>query len=248
MRLGSDPEVFVLKGDKLTSIIGFIGANKHAPLQIEGMAPGFTLQEDNVALEFGIPPAASADEFIRHIQDVQAAFLKRLPEFTFSKLSCSIFPEDQMESPLAHIFGCEPDYNAWTGKENKKPEPPHPYMRSAGGHVHIETDLNKREVIKAVDLFLGIPSLFMDAGDLRREMYGKAGAFRPKPYGAEYRTLSNFWIFDPKTIKWVWDNTQRALDFVDTNHIVPEITQIAINNNDLRVAKQLVDEYSLEVL
>ncbi len=34
----------------------------------------------------------------------------------------------------------------------------------------------------------------------RRGMYGKAGAFRPKPYGVEYRTLSNAWLSNDERI------------------------------------------------
>jgi len=65
MRLGADPEVFLQdKNNKFLSVIGKIGAGKFDPLQIEDMPKGFTLQEDNVALEFGIPPAATADEFV----------------------------------------------------------------------------------------------------------------------------------------------------------------------------------------
>lgn len=256
MRLGSDPEVFLQdKNNKFLSVIGKIGAGKFDPLQIPDMPKGFTLQEDNVALEFGIPPAASADEFVHHIQAVLEKGLSKLPGLSFSKLSCTVFPEDQMQHPLAHTFGCEPDFNAWTGLENPKPKPPHPFMRSAGGHVHIETDLDPKLVGRACDLHMGVPAVLMDDGADRKKLYGKAGAIRFKPYGVEYRTLSNFWIFDPKLIRWVWQSTEKALkELQDGQDYFPEILdsngekiQQCINNNDVKLAKQLVKEHGLYV-
>src|SRR3546814_9474953 len=38
-------------------------------------------------------------------------------------------------------------------------------------------------------------------------MYGAAGAFRTKPYGVEYRVLSNAWLKDSKLMSWVYKNT-----------------------------------------
>jgi hypothetical protein len=256
MRLGADPEVFLQdQNNKFLSVIGKIGAGKYDPLQIEDMPKGFTLQEDNVALEFGIPPAASADEFVHHIQAVLQKGLSKLPGLSFSKLSCTVFPEDQMQHPLAHTFGCEPDFNAWTGKENPKPKPPHPFMRSAGGHVHIETKLDPKLVGCACDLFMGVPAVLMDDGAERKQLYGKAGAIRFKPYGVEYRTLSNFWVFDEKLIRWVWTNTKRLLNGLE-NHADMAIATLAkegdriqncINNNDAKLAKELVKEYQIYV-
>ena len=43
-------------------------------------------------------------------------------------------------------------------------------------------------------------------------MYGKAGAFRPKTYGVEYRTLSNAWLFSKKLQSFVYRGVQRAVD------------------------------------
>ena len=217
-------------------------------MQIPNMPAGYTLQEDNVSLEYGVPPAASAQEFIKHIQAVMEKSREYLPGLSFSKLSCIIFPEDQMQHPLAHVFGCEPDYDAWKVDVNIKPQPPHPFMRSAGGHVHIETDKNALDVVRACDLFLGVPSVLMDNGEMRKQLYGKAGAFRAKPYGVEYRTLSNFWIFEEKYIKWVWDNSSRAVECtIDVKKEQDRILR-AINDNDKEVAKQLVNEYNLEVV
>lgn len=256
MRLGADPEVFLQdKNNKFLSVIGKIGAGKFDPLQIEDMPKGFTLQEDNVALEFGIPPAATADEFVHHIQAVLQKGLSKLPGLSFSKLSCTVFPEDQMQHPLAHTFGCEPDFNAWTGLENPKPKPPHPFMRSAGGHVHIETKLDPKLVGRACDLFLGVPAVLMDDGAERKKLYGKAGAIRFKPYGVEYRTLSNFWIFDEKLIRWVWKNTEKVVQelkygndyFPDLLHMLGEDIQQCINNNDVKLAKKLVKELAIDV-
>jgi hypothetical protein len=250
MRLGSDPEIFLQDTNgKPISAIGYIQADKWNPLQIPDMEKGFTLQEDNVSLEYGIPPASSAEEFVHHIQAVMERSKEWVPGLSFSKLSCIVFPEDQMQHPLAHVFGCEPDWCAWTGNTNPKPVPPHPFLRSAGGHIHVETQEDKHQVVKGMDLFLGIPSVLMDDGELRKQLYGKAGALRYKEYGVEYRTLSNFWIFKEELIKWVWRNTARALENVSMDYTpyADEIQQ-AINNSDRALAKKLIDQFQLEVV
>lgn len=249
MRLGCDPEVFLQNEEgKPISIIGYIQADKWNPRQIEGMEQGFTVQEDNVALEFGIPPAATEDEFVHHVQAVMHKGLDFVPGMKFSTLSCIIFPEDQMQHPMAHIFGCEPDFDAWTKEVNKSPKPPHPYMRSAGGHIHVETQLDPCQVVKNMDVFLGIPSVLMDKGEERKQMYGKRGAFRGKPYGVEYRTLSNFWIFHEELIRWAWRNTARALEYTNSVDQYADAIVEAINNNNKNVAQELVKELSLEVV
>ncbi len=249
MRLGSDPEVFLQdQNGSPVSSIGYINADKWNPLQIPDMPEGFTLQEDNVSLEYGIPPAANADEFVSHIQAVMTKSLEWVPGLSFSKLSCIVFPKEQMVHPLAHVFGCEPDFNAWTKDTNPMPRPPHPFMRSAGGHVHVETKQDPLDVVKHMDLFLGVSSVLMDKGEDRKKLYGKAGAHRPKSYGVEYRTLSNFWIFDEKLIRWVWNNTHRALhEKIDVDAECKNILE-AINNNNKDVAKKLVKKYNLEVI
>lgn len=249
MRLGCDPEVFLQDSTgSPVSAIGYINADKWNPLQIPDMAAGYTLQEDNVSLEYGIPPASSSEEFQNAIAAVMAKSKEYLPDLDFSRLSCLVFPKEQMRNPLAHVFGCEPDFNAWTGETNNPPQPSHPFMRSAGGHVHVETDQDPRSVIRRMDLFLGVPSVLMDKGEDRKQLYGKAGAHRPKSYGVEYRTLSNFWVFESRLIDWVWRNTERALAFeMDIGNYEDEIVS-CINNNDKELAKKLVRDFSLEVL
>ena len=51
-----------------------------------------------------------------------------------------------------------------------------------------------------MDYTLGLDSLLLDSDTRRRSMYGRAGSFRFKEYGIEYRTLSNFWIKNNKSI------------------------------------------------
>lgn len=249
MRLGSDPEVFLCddKGNHV-SAIGLIGADKWNPLPIQGMPEGFTLQEDNVSLEYGIPPAATEDEFVHHIKAVMEKSREWIGSLTFSKLSCTIFPKKEMEHPMAHIFGCEPDFDAWTKKANHKPQPPHEFMRSAGGHIHVETNKDPFLFGRYMDLCVGVPATILDHdGAERKKLYGKKGAIRVKPYGVEYRVLSNFWIFDEKYIRWAWRATHRAESLygkVDLDYIEPYL-DIAINENDPKMAWALIDEFQL---
>lgn len=256
MRLGADPEVFLLNPTTMSfvSVIGKVGGTKDSPLHIKGMKKGFTLQEDNVALEFGIPPAKTKEEFVDYIQRVLKAGHEKLGGLAFSTKASAYFPKDQLLHPLAHQFGCEPDFDAYSMQENPRPNVEDVSFRTAGGHVHVEMSgkpTDKCAFIRAMDLFLGVPSLFMDSDKERRKLYGKAGALRYKDYGVEYRTLSNFWIFDPRLTSWVWDNTERAMMFHKNMNMESGddlLAQAAINSNNKDVAYHLVKKYELEVL
>jgi hypothetical protein len=103
--------------------------------------------------------------------------------------------------------------------------------------------------IQHMDLFLGVPSVMMDKGELRKQLYGKAGAFRLKPYGCEYRSLSNFWVFSEEHTRWVWDSTALALDAWQNKKIdiASESKTIlgAINKNNKEAASTLIGKYNL---
>lgn len=256
-RLGADPEVFLLNPEgKHISAAGLIGADKWNPLQLDDLPKGYTIQEDNVTMEFGIPPCSSAEAFADAIDLVMKESLKYVATgMQFSKLSCTVFEKDQMEHPMNFVFGCEPDFDAWTGKENKKPKPPHKYMRSAGGHIHIETKDDPFDVVKKMDLFLSVPLVLMDNGIERKQLYGKAGACRVKPYGVEYRSPSNWWTGPGEDTevrkarcRWVFNQTQRAVASNLKLDDLEEVITSCINNNDAAVAQSLINEYNLEVM
>ena len=236
-KIGCDPEFFVKYGNKYKSAVGLIGGSKECPCPIDN--DGSAILEDNVAVEFNTKPANSYEDFRDSIHKVLNHLREKLPGYEFSTESAVSFPKEELNTPQAQEFGCMPDYDAWRVCVNDKPHAEDSNLRSAGGHVHVGSSIAKKnplEVIRAMDLFLGVPSVQLDTGTLRRNLYGKAGCFRPKPYGVEYRTLSNFWIFDDDLIKWVWTNTQRALKFVKDGHTIhPEhhfIIQRCINTSN----------------
>jgi len=124
------------------------------------------------------------------------------------------------------------------------------------GHIHIgfpEPDEAKTErVIKAMDIFLGLPSVWLDSDTRRRRLYGTAGSFRFKPFGCEYRTLSNFWIASEDLIKWAYDNTILAVNTALKYDIDPlskyeEELQQVINESDVEGAKALYKTILAEI-
>ena len=251
-KIGCDPEIFVRNGSGVRSIIGLMGGTKKSPMPLSLLGDGFGVQEDNVAMEFTIPPADTRDAFISNVsrcRNFLAQAVKDMHGLELDNRSAVSFPDSELVHPASHVFGCDPDFNAWTGKMNHKPTATDKNLRSAGGHVHIGvgriTRNMQRSIIQRCDLFLGVPSVLMDEGELRKQLYGKAGAFRPKSYGAEYRTLSNFWVFDDKLIGWVHDQVAKVI----TSDVIPdgERVQRAINDNDKGLASELISEYNLEL-
>ena len=254
--IGCDPEIFVCDNTQtVRSIIGKLGGSKDHPLPLP-IGDGFAVQEDNVALEFNIPASSSRESFIKNVclatEFLEQAMIDRYGLNFFHKSAVS-FPNEELTDPAAFVFGCDPDYNAWTKKKNPRPKADDPNLRSAGGHVHIGLNgQDPLQVVKACDLYLGVPSVLLDEyGDLRRPLYGKAGAYRIKPFGVEYRTLSNFWVFTPELIGWVHDGVSRALEAVSNNFDFDALRDPileAINNNNKDVAAELVSQYQLQLV
>ncbi len=253
VKIGADPELFLIdETGKFISSVGLIGGTKEVPLPIDN--EGNCLQEDNVSVEFNIKPASSKQEFLGSINKVLDVLEERMRE---KKLFLSIVPAtefhwDQLQTMQAQTFGCEPDFNAWTGEKNPTPFCDNLQLRSAGGHIHVGYDkpnqINKMNLIRAMDVFLGVPSVKHDADVMRRKLYGKPGAFRPKKYGAEYRTLSNFWIKTKEMQEWAYEQTMKAISFLNAGGNVPFSEQVFIHQvlfeKDENSFKYLQEKYS----
>lgn len=152
---------------------------------------------------------------------------------------------------------CEPDYNAWTEVKNLSPGTG-TNLRTAGGHIHVgyknPNTFASLSLIKAMDLHLGVPSVLIELDNERKLMYGKAGAYREKKYGVEFRSISNFYLESKKLTEWVFNNTEEAIKFVNNggcNAFGPEEKEEivnCINYNDKELAKRLIDKYQIKML
>ena len=224
--VGADPELFVTKDGKFRSAHGLIPGTKESPHKVEFGA----VQVDGMALEFNIDPVDNADDFVKHNQQVMAQMKNMVPGYEFAIVpSCRFNGNHFRKQPdEAKELGCTPDYNAYTMQENPKPDNK-TTTRTASGHIHIgfcegadpmDADHMTRcsILVKQLDMFLGLPSLFYDKDTTRRRMYGAAGAFRPKSYGVEYRVLSNAWLLSEERMRFVYNQTVAAVDSLVSGH------------------------------
>jgi hypothetical protein len=218
--IGADPEVFLANqaGNPVSSI-GKIGGTKYAPIPIED---GICLQEDNVTVEYNIPPCKTRDDFIKYNSRALEIIAEKAIKLDLNVLikAAVRMPAAELKDPRSWVFGCEPDFNVWEMEYNPKPNP-HQY-RAAGGHVHIGCDLNNMQKVtltKLLDVTLGALFSVIDDDVKRKSMYGAAGSIRLKPYGIEYRTLSNVWLRDKVFMKVVYDTSRAAAAYVQEQAI-----------------------------
>ena len=212
--IGADPECFIIEKatGKLVSAHGMLPGDKDNPYPVKHGA----IQVDGMAAEFNIDPAATEDEFVRNVKDVLDQIrlhlgvkydLVFIPTAHFGK---ALIDAQPME---AKILGCDPDFNAYTHKQNPMPNVETPY-RTGAGHIHIGwtngVDISNKQhlgmcehLIRNLDHY-SMWTMLHDEDTTRRMLYGKAGAYRPKSYGVEYRTPSNFWLSDEKYMRQMY--------------------------------------------
>lgn len=245
--LGADPELFMKSPNTgaFVSAHDCVPGTKYEPFKV----PFGAIQVDGTALEFNIDPAHTVDEFVNNINAVRKTLESYVPGYNVVAEPVALYDKDYFmwEVPAeAHTLGCDPDYNGWTGDQNPRPDPSGKPLRTAAGHIHIgwgegfdvfDSDHFKycARVARQMDYYLGIYSLIWDKDPTRRELYGKAGAFRVKPYGMEYRVLSNRWLASEELMRWVYDSTQigmaAAMNDIWAEDVHGDIAQKIINEN-----------------
>jgi hypothetical protein len=231
--LGSDPELFLRdsKSKQLRSAVPIIPEGKGDGRKLDSTGQNCVIH-DNVLIEFNTLPKTDSDGFVTNIASVLGNIQKIVAKsgLELHLQASADFPEDQLCAE-SRIFGCDPDFGVYPTPgmnyiDDTAAEQP---FRSAGGHLHIgkhkgnpelnemldlEDGSGKVRVVKAMDIFIGIISVFLEKDSTaaaRRDLYGKAGAHRPKPYGVEYRACSPWWLATPEHTKLVYALTNAAL-------------------------------------
>lgn len=226
--VGADPELFMKNKNSGEFVSAHdidggprVPGTKHEPHKV----PFGAIQVDGTALEFNIDPAHTVDEFVNNVQKVRATLESYVPGYEVVAEPVAIFDKDYFTWKVpssAQELGCMPDFNGWTSKSNPHPETHGEPIRTASGHIHIgwgsNFDVEGKDhfieccrIARQMDYYLGISSLLWDKDGTRRKLYGKAGAFRPKPYGMEYRVLSNRWLDSEPLMRWVYNTVQVAM-------------------------------------
>lgn len=247
IKVGADPELFTRSKETglFVSAHNMLSGTKENPTPVRRGA----LQIDGTALEFNIDPALSCDEFVNNIAEVRAQMAEAVEEFNVDIVAepvAEFDPEYFRKLPARAVeLGCNPDFNAWDLEPNPMPDA-EVMFRTGSGHIHvgwgegfnIDSDDHFMACINAtrqMDYYVGLASLMWDPDNRRRELYGKAGAMRPKPYGFEYRVASNMWLRSEALQRFVYNATVKAMDDLmagnDKSAQFGPLAQELINNN-----------------
>ena len=250
MLIGTDTELFLRKNGQFVSAHGVIPGSKVNPYPVKkGM-----VQVDGMAVEFGIDPVKSWPMFKYNINTVLQRMQEMIPDDIEMVIQATAtFEKEHMDAQPdeARLLGCDPDYNAYTREENPPPSPAS-LQRTAGGHLHFgfldeEKDINDPALMEdcckvaiQLDYALGLLGLVHDPDRARMRMYGKPGSFRPKPYGIEYRVLSNFWLSSERMMHRVYHNAKAAFSKLD-NGMDFETYYIKHNGNNTLTARTIIE-------
>lgn len=221
---GSDPELMLVdRGGVVRSAIPIVVSSPENYIEVDGHA----IYHDNVNVEMTVKPGTTKPEVLNNFRDVFKTCADMVAPYRLVARASADFPPEEVEDPEAKRIACHPEFCAYEFRMLPKPvrEFESNTFRTAGGHVHLGSDggclldpYRAVFVVRCLDLFLGVPSLWMDrdpSSPRRREIYGLAGSHRPKVYGVEYRALSNFWVGSPTLVGAVFDVCEFAVDFVE---------------------------------
>lgn len=230
LTIGADPEIFIMdrRNNQYVSAHDLFPGTKIEPFPIAGGA----VQVDGVAVEFNIDPSSTKEVFLKNLASVSKVthfmLRKRGYDYKFDVSPTAYFDKAYFDKlpDLVKELGCSPDYDAFKdGDINPKPGTDEPF-RTGAGHIHVGWTTGESledpahlfdciSAAKQLASILYVPSHAWDSDQKRRTLYGKMGAFRPKPYGFESRFLSNAWMRQAETAAWVFDQVKYAMQMMD---------------------------------
>lgn len=242
--VGCDPELFLYdkKARRFVSGHDIIPGTKKHPHELYKSMQGGKCQADGTAAEFNIEPATSLHSFIRNVGDAVCALHQQISHTSLSlaPVSVAVFDKEYFESlpNSAKELGCDPDYDAYNGgKPNPRPTSlPIASARTGAGHIAVgwrrpnELVKDPFEAAHFADCIMMVqmmdeihehlrPWYETPNDEYRRLLYGKRGAFRPKPFGVEYRTPSNGWLLSSAMARNMWVMSYTAFVLLSLGYI-----------------------------
>lgn len=234
--IGADPELFIKKDGKFVSAHNYPCGDKQHPRRTDHGE----VQNDGVALELNIRPAFTRGQFVLNFRgvlydldrivktwDKGEGYLVAEPVAPFAPEYLKNLPDRAKE------LGCNPDFNAYTSSPNDRPNGDVPF-RTGAGHLHIGWAENQEgvehfmkcaDLVRQLDYTVGLRTVLFDHEPRRRMLYGKAGTFRPKPYGCEYRVPSNAWCQSEARAGDMFDSVIQAVDLLNKGRDLDKETE-----------------------
>jgi len=190
---GSDPELFLTKDNEVVPSATVIDK------QLDGVAEdGFQVElhpNEHTCRQTSAYFLALSIRTLKKFADEKGYNLSFSLAHTISDKVWKNTPKDTKK------FGCSPTETAYKDKR-KRVTGMREKFRAGGGHIHIGSTLvkeNQPKMVQLLDIVVGNTLVLIDRNPdnaTRRKNYGRAGEYRPKEYGLEYRVPSNFWLRD----------------------------------------------------
>ena len=237
-QFGCDPEVFLRKGKKIIGSELIVPPNGLSPMNSGAYADSRPAKEgvtrDGVQAEIHIHPGSCRANFSNYVwhglKVLRRKALEQGADIDLNQLVTISEGELSKLSDDSKVVGCAPSNSIYNDKTPDIDGSVY-RKRSAGGHIHIAfttkdvEDVNaaRQRCVAMLDVFVGNSAVLLDrsrGAKERRRFYGRAGEFRAKGYGLEYRTLSNFWLHSPHLVTLLLGLCDTAMSAAIGNELV----------------------------
>jgi hypothetical protein len=252
------------KDGNIVSAIPLISGTKDDPFKLS--KKGCCIQHDGVLAECNVPPVKKGEwelfwENFQFVKDYIKTTVCKPKNLDLVCCASGDVPESEMQSKEAKELGCSSDFNAWKdGEINPKPKAKNKNFRTCGFHVHFSLPemsiFTAIDLMKCFDTFVTLPFIILDPDDKRRELYGKAGAFRSCQWetssGFEARTLSNFVLTNKNWVKFLFNQIDVMFEYYQKygmsqiNSLSGDIVDV-INNSKKDRAYEICDIFGIEL-
>lgn len=203
--IGADPEVTLVgPAGRVVPAWTVTKGTKNGEKELVNPEYGLSVHADGVALEFSMAPTdpQTWPSQVDMCLSLLSHWCEEKKVTHIAKPTVGGWSKDALLHPLAVEVGCSEDFSAYSlNPAIARPTVNMPDMgeeRCFGGHIHIGYDkslIPPFALVRLLDAFVYLPISNQDRQGQRRQFYGLPGLFREKPYGVEYRTPSNFWLY-----------------------------------------------------
>lgn len=270
---GTDPE-FHLWDEKLGRIVSSMPVlpNKTYPVDL---GDGIRTYSDNVLVEAAMPPSDSAFGIVDTIRLALKKMLHHLTDrYSLIAQASHVYLAEELK-PYTHPTllngegkplvmdpwesGCNPNSDSYTGAQNK-PANFNSGLRTGSFHIHVgHEELKpmsvKLDAIKLLDIYVGCPMVIADKDPTslaRRALYGRAGEYRPTPYGVEWRILGNYPLRSSELTLLVFELVEYTMGLIHRKESIDILrssdflkTQKAINTCDRDLAIEVLEAHGM---